>query len=100
MKNGGKVIANEDHWQLHPIFDQTDRKRISRTCNHIIRETNSMNNWTGWPSNALAIGHNGTGDTLVFLQKGAVFSPKVYIWDHETGALLKIAEDFGALTLE
>jgi hypothetical protein len=34
--NGGELlISREFEFELHPFFDKSDRKRISRTCNHI-----------------------------------------------------------------
>lgn len=92
--NGGEVLAVDDDWLIHPIFDQTDRKRIARTCNHIISVTKSMSGWPGWPSNALAIAHNGSGDALIFLQNGTEFSPEVYLWNHENGEVAIVAEQF------
>src|SRR5271168_1335657 len=65
--NGGEVDAGTDHWWLHPIFDDSDRKRLKRTCNDIVRETASAREWPDFPPNALAIGHNGGGDKLVLL---------------------------------
>ena len=42
--NGGQVSAGlhpfaRDTFDLYPILDTTDRKRMARTCNDIIRET-------------------------------------------------------------
>lgn len=36
--NGGDIILNQDLFQAFPIFDKSTKKRISRTCNHIIVE--------------------------------------------------------------
>jgi len=94
MSNGGEVFTNGDLWQFYPIFDQTNRKRISRTCNHIIRETESMREWNGWPADALAIGHDGSGNVLAFIMESTGFSPNVFVWDHETGEIRNIADNF------
>ncbi len=94
MSNGGEVFTNGDLWQFYPIFDQTNRKRISRTCNHIIRETESMRKWHGWPADALAIGHDGSGNVLAFIEECAGFSPNVFVWDHEAGEMGRIADNF------
>ena len=40
--NGGEVAAYNDVWSLHPILDNSDRKRLSRSCNDILRETRAM----------------------------------------------------------
>lgn len=36
FENGGEVITNNYVWQLIPFFDKSDKKRISRNCNHIV----------------------------------------------------------------
>lgn len=66
--NGGEVIADDDQWQLFPFFDQADKKRINRTCNHILYETKQAQHWIGFPAHAIAIASNGAGDLLI-LQK-------------------------------
>jgi SMI1 / KNR4 family (SUKH-1) len=33
--NGGEVAAYDDVWNLYPILDSSDRKRLSRSCNDI-----------------------------------------------------------------
>jgi hypothetical protein len=98
--NGGDVEAAEDDWQLFPIFDDSDKTRIKRTCNDIVRETNVAREWPDFPSNAVAIASNGTGDKLVFLpnESGERLAETVYSWDHETGELTAVAEEFGELT--
>jgi hypothetical protein len=40
--NGGAVAVSEDaddFWELFPIFDDSDKKRLKRTCNDVVRET-------------------------------------------------------------
>src|SRR6476659_6329517 len=65
--NGGVLFTDEDDWQLYPFFDTSDRKRLSRTCNDIVRETITAREWRGFPPKAIAIAANGLGDYLVFL---------------------------------
>lgn len=95
--NGGEIEADDDLWQLHPIADTSDRKRLARTANHIIRETASACAWPTFPFGALAIGANGSGDRLVFLRSGNFFGPEVHIWWHETGNTQVFARDFSEL---
>lgn len=95
--NGGTVWASSDYWELHPIFDSSDRRRIGRTCNDILRETASMKDWVGWPENAISIASNGTGDALIFLIEDSEIGNAVYRWDHETRNLEKVADSFGNL---
>lgn len=97
--NGGELSIGTDIWWLYPIFDDSDQKRLKRTCNDIVRETESAQKWPGFPTDAIAIGHNGSGDQLIFLGQmdGDRFGDSVYWWDHETDELTKVAGDFAEL---
>ena len=85
--NGGEVRTCTDSFRLYPIFDDSDKKHLKRTCNDVIRETASAQEWPDFPANALAIGDNGGGDKLVLLAEGESerYSDAIYWWDHETG---------------
>ena len=98
--NGGSIDAAGDTWWLYPFFDAGDRKRTARTCNDIVRETRRMREWSNFPTGGVAIASNGTADQLVFLpgqESKDELGPAVYWWDHETGELQKVAEDFTEL---
>ncbi|MGH7138812.1 MAG: SMI1/KNR4 family protein [Pirellulales bacterium] len=97
--NGGEVRAAGDVFQLYPVLDTTDRKRLARTCNDIVRETVAAREWPTFPPDALAIGDNGSGDKLVFLAEPDTprFADAVYWWDHEIGDLRRVAEMFEEL---
>ena len=97
INNGGEASTEEDDWELYPIRDTSDRKRISRTCNHIIRETESRRGFGNFPENAIAIAGNGWGDQMVLLKDGEAFGEKVFLWLHETGELLELAESFSEI---
>ena len=99
IANGGKVAIGADEWNLYPIFDDSDRKMLKRTCNDIVRETASKRTWPDFPADAFAIGGNGCGDELVFLADpdSDRFAEAVYWWDHETGVLNKVSESFQKL---
>jgi hypothetical protein len=94
VSNGGEVKINDDAWQLHPVFDTTDRTRAKRTANHIVRETAAAREWPRFPREGVAIGDNGTGDRLI-LQRSRIdprsLDETVFLWDHETGQLTEIA---------
>jgi hypothetical protein len=87
--NGGELSTADEVWQLYPFFDTSDRKRLSRTSNDIVRETASARQSFGFPAEAIAIGANGCGDHLVFLPTpgSTVLQPQPFIWLHETGEL-------------
>ncbi len=97
--NGGELQTDDDDWSLHPIFDDSDVKRLKRTCNDILRESESARAWEAFPKEALAIGNNGCGDYLVLVpEKGSGrFEDSVYCWRHETGELNKISESTAEL---
>ena len=94
--NGGTLAAPPECWQLYPIFDSSDRTRLKRTCNDVVRETKAARDWPGFPPDAVAIGSNGGGDQLVFVPRvdaPDLLADEVYWWDHETGELNKIGDD-------
>ena len=94
-ENGGVVSTATEEWWLFPIFDNSDRTRLKRTGNDILQETDKAKSWTGFPQSALAIASNGEGDLLLFLSdKSGTFNSAVYLWDHETGHLDVVADDF------
>jgi hypothetical protein len=88
--NGGEIQTEDDDWTLHPVWDATDRKRMSRTANHIVRETRQAREWRSFPEGAIAVASNGTGDHLVV----RVGSAEIELWDHETGECHAVAIDW------
>lgn len=97
LDNGGEVQTEEDDWELYPIKDTSDRKRISRTCNHIIKETESCKGFGSFPENALSIAGNGLGDQMVFIKKSGEYQSTLYLWLHETGELQVLAASFSEI---
>ena len=93
-ENGGEFSTDEDDWTLYPFFDKLDNKRISRTCNHIILETNQLREIEDFPENGIAIAENGCGDNLIMLpfeENQTKIKEKIYVWLHETGEIIEIA---------
>ena len=97
--NGGSVRTGIDRFELFPFLDASNRKRIQRTCGSIDRETlSARKGWSGFPPDAVAIGANGSGDILVLMPLAddpKTLQHTVYWWDHETGEVQPVAEDFG-----
>jgi hypothetical protein len=87
--NGGELSTDDDDWQLYPFLDTSDRKRLSRTSNDIVRETTSARQWRGFPPEAVAIASNGCGDQLVLIPSpgSTALQSQPFIWLHETGEL-------------
>jgi hypothetical protein len=98
-ENGGSVETPPDAWDLYPFMDTSDRTRLKRTCNDIVRETASLRDWPGCPPTAVAIGANGCGDQLVLIpsENTEILQDAVFWWNHENGELSKVAHDFGDL---
>ena len=97
IDNGGFVKVRGEEWQLFPIRDQSSRKLITRTANHILKETKPAQEWAGYPENALAIAANDYGDLLVMLRTGNGFEPQVFSWSHKDGSMELVANDFSEL---
>jgi hypothetical protein len=79
-ENGAEVRALGDMWRLFPVFDASDRRRIARTANHIVRETQVARERAGLPEGSIAIAEDGSGYLLI-VRAG---SDEVEFWDHET----------------
>ena len=91
--NGGELAQDGFVFFLYPFFDKSDRKRISRTCNHIGLETKNAREWDNFPENGIAIGSDGGGNHLVLAHNGdGILSNELFYWHHEIGELEKIAE--------
>ena len=96
--NGGELISDDYEFELYPFFDKSDKKRISRTCNHIGLETKNAKDWNNFPENAIAIGADGFGNLIVLLHNGnGILNEQVSFWNHETGMCEVIAENINLL---
>jgi hypothetical protein len=84
--NGGDIgvkwLGQEDEWQLHPVWDDSDRETMRRSSNHLVREQESAREWPGFPAGAVSIA-TSDGDQLVLLRDQD--EPK--LWLHDTGDL-------------
>jgi hypothetical protein len=99
-QNGGSVSTAYDTWSLHPFLDASDRKRLARTCNDISRETSAARAWPRFPPDAVVIGSNGGGDLLILLppeDNPSVLLHEIFWWEHETGEVQIVADDFSEL---
>ncbi len=88
--NGGKIRAAGDVWRLFPVFDTSDRGRITRTANHVVRETQAALGWAWFPDDAIAIAEKGGGDLLI-IRAG---SDQVEFWDQKTGQTKPVEVDW------
>jgi hypothetical protein len=100
--NGGEfLISDEFEFELYPFFDKSDRKQISRTCNHIGLETKNARDWNGFPESGIAIGSDGFGNQLILTHNGnGNLTDELYFWNHETRLIEKIAESINKLYID
>jgi hypothetical protein len=99
-ENGGEIMTENDEWQIFPFFDKSDKKRISRTFNHILLETKQAREWDKFPKNGIAIATNGSGDYLILnptKENYTKLSEEIFKWFHETGEIEKVAENINEL---
>jgi len=99
--NGGEIEVAGEYWQLIPFFDASDRKRLARTCNDIVRETASMRKWDGFPQDAFVVAQNGGGDYLIILPDvdGAKeLGETIFLWEHETRQCEPVADSLDSIS--
>jgi hypothetical protein len=93
--NGGEIEAMGDVWEMYPVWDKSDKKRLTRTCNDIVRETGTSRSCDGFPQNAVAIATNGCGDQLILLPNendSSRLDETVFFWSHETREIEPVLE--------
>jgi len=97
--NGGTIEADDGFWDLFTIADNSDKKRLSRSCNNIITEMKRSSLRANFPKNVLAIASDGTGDLMILKKdpSGDCYFDNVYIWFHETGEIVELVSDFKEL---
>lgn len=95
--NGGEIeLRPGEFWELFPVMDDSDQKRLKRTWDDVVRQTEMARRGNRFLASAVAIGHDGEGNLLVLLP-GEGADCEVAVWDHETGTLEIAAGDhFGA----
>ena len=98
-ENGGLVKALGGTWELYPIRDETDRKRLARTAVDLVVEQARVRDWPGFPPDAIAVGTDDGGNLLVLLSSadGTRFDDPVFAWWHEDGELEPAADGFEEL---
>jgi hypothetical protein len=72
--NGGEGSTPDDDWILHPIRDASDRKRLVRTANDIIKETEQARQWRSFPQQ-LRSGHHPLNSHAALTRSRTVLSP-------------------------
>lgn len=92
-ENGGLTQIEGEYWELFPVRDTSDNKRLKRTCNDLVQETKSLRNKWNIPPNAVVIGENGSGDYLLYLSiEGETTLQNLAVWRHEGSAIEPITD--------
>lgn len=79
-ENGGQIDdAEEGYWFLFPVYDDSDRRHLKRSANHMVKETESWRSRAGFPQDAIAVAEDQAGNAIVLLPGDDSF----YVWDHE-----------------
>lgn len=96
--NGGSIEILGDVYDLHPFYDTSDKKRLKRSCNCIVRETQTARQHYGLPVDLILIARSGGGDSLCFqiLESGEL-DQHVYLQRHDADELLQVAAEFSAM---
>ena len=96
--NGG--MSPDERWILHPIFDATDRKRITRTANHVVSETKRARGLTFFPASGVVIGESHEGHLLILLpdpESPERLGDAVYWWYPNGGDITLLASSIVAM---
>jgi hypothetical protein len=96
--NGGEIEIDEDFaFFIFPIADKSEPKRIARTMNHVVANTQKLiKDDIGFPADGIAIAEDQSGNYLVMLKTDGALQPEIYVWYHEEPDDLElIADDFG-----
>ena len=84
--NGGEVTIDGQTWWFHPVWDKSDKKRLTRTSNDIVRETLTARTWPGFPPAAVVIARGLGAERLVLLPEEDdpnQLGEEVHDWDPE-----------------
>ena len=84
--NGGEVEVDGVWWDLHPVADDSDPRRIGPTWDNVCRQTDLARLLGGFPEQAISIGEDGSGDRLILLQREPGGSLALAVWQHDSGS--------------
>ena len=80
-ENGGEIDdTDEGYWFLYPVYDDSDRRRLARSADHVVKETETWRSEAdGFPQGAVPVAEDQEGNAIVLLPGDDRF----YVWDHE-----------------
>lgn len=86
-RNGGEVRALDDVWSLHPFLDTSDKKKMVRTSNDIVRETMSFREMEWFPQAGVVLA-SLDGNCLLLLpeeDQPSRLKDEVFVWYMDGG---------------
>jgi hypothetical protein len=96
--NGGDVQLDGEVWFLFPFRDATNRETIRRSAEDIGRETqHAIEAGVGFPTDGVAIAHNGAGDLLFLRRDGDRLRDEVLLFRLRGGEVVVALEDVAEL---
>ncbi|MDK8345607.1 SMI1/KNR4 family protein [Brevibacterium sp. UMB1308A] len=80
-ENGGEIDdTDEGYWFLYPVYDDSDRRRLARSADHVVKVTETWRSEAdGFPQDAVPVAEDQEGNAIVLLPGDDRF----YVWDHE-----------------
>jgi len=88
--NGGEVKVDGEVFYLHRVWDPTDRRRMKRSANHMLRETITARKLTGFPPGAVSLAVNNYGDRLIVRP----LRETIEGWSREDGSIFAVSVDW------
>ena len=95
--NGGELEIDSVWWDLHPVADASDPRRIGPTWDHVCRQTDLAGLQGGFPKEAIAIGDDGSGDRLVLIGRAPGAELELAVWRHATREIQWTTEQMSAV---
>lgn len=99
IENGGSIEQFDNSWTIYSFSNESDRRRLRWKRSDITGETKNARQLAHFPSGAVVIAGNETGDKLILLPtgNGRRLGENIHKWTRETGEVTLIAEDISHL---
>ena len=101
--NGFELELRGALWVLHPVFDDSSRQAIARTCDHLARVNQHLRESPLGelvPEAHLAIASSQDGDLLLSPVRDDALAEEVWLWGLRGGALERVVGDVEELLEE
>lgn len=93
--NGGFTDLEGEFIQVHPVFDRSSRKRLSRTSRHVVLITREARENETFPQNGVVVATVETDHLFLLPDDSGELGPKLYRWFMRGGFVEPFHEDCG-----